>query len=690
VTESQLRPQFRLGVDIGGTFTDLALLDEGSGTLVVHKVLSQPEAPAVGVLQGVAELLEKAGRRPEEIGLFVHGTTIGLNAVLQRKVADTALLVSPGMRDLLEIGRLDKPQRLDLHAAPIQPLVPRRRVIEVPGRLLRDGTELEPVDPAAVEAALAGLDPAVVSVAVCLLNGYASPRHERAIGEIVSRLRPDLAVTLSTDLWPEIREFERASVAVLNAAVRPVVARYLDDLERRAQAAGLPARLYITRSNGGLMPAGAAREVPVHTLLSGPAAGVVGAAALVGAAGVGAALTLDIGGTSADVSIVSGGEAAHSSEAAVGEFPLIMPAVDVFSVGAGGGSIAWFDDLGLLKLGPHSAGAVPGPACYGRGGSEPTVTDAYLLCGFVNPDNFIGGSVKLDSGLAHAALTPIAERLGCGPAEAAEAVLRLATSNMATALLPRLTKRGIDARDLALVAFGGAGPVHACLLAEEIGMRRIVVPATPGTLCAVGAVLSDLRSDHIRTLRRPLQTVSDATIAGIFTEMAEEGRAFLADEKDRIVDLQVKLGANLRYAGQAFDVEVWLPPGTQPGDATAAALGDLFHDAYERLYRNSDRQAALELINLRAQVIGRVTTTTAARADTADTEALATAETTRALRWNGRDLEARVLDRSRLREDRPLPGPAVIEQYDTATVVAPGWTARLDPSGLLILDRKAQ
>ncbi len=674
---------FRLGVDIGGTFTDISLLDEASGEQHIHKVASVQGAPSLAVIGGVAALLEEIGATPGEIGGFVHGTTIGLNAIIERRGAKVALLVSKGNRDVLEIARLQKPNILDLHSTLPERLVPRGRVHETSGRVNASGQIVEPFDGGDMARALGTTDGAgeIESLAICFLHSYANPSVEIEAESQAAGHRPDLPCSRSSALWPEIREYERAMIAVLNAYVQPVMAKYLGALTKEAGDMGLGEDLFVTLSNGGVMSAEAARQAPVKTLLSGPAAGVVGAAYIARQAGVPDAITLDMGGTSADVSIIRDGEPVHSSEARIGDFPLIMPAVDVFSVGAGGGSIAWFDEFGLLKIGPRSAGAEPGPACYGLGGEEPAITDAYLVCGYLNPDNFLGGSMKLEAARADAAIGPIAARLATTPEGAAESMLKIATSNMSTALLPLMAKRGIEPTDFSLIAYGGAGATHACLLARDLRIPRIIIPPAPGTLCALGAAIADLKSDHIHTVRRPLADLADREISEIYDRLEEEGRGWLVQQGTEVERIDVERAADIRYIGQAFDVETPLGGDEKP---SAAMIEAAFHRTYETLYRNSDPAAPVELINLRVRVIGRIPEPELGGIK--PTEAPPGPRIRRRIYLDGGWLEADVLARADLRAGQTISGPAIIEQFDTTTLIAPSFTCRVDGAGYLLIE----
>jgi N-methylhydantoinase A len=677
---------YKLGVDIGGTFTDLTLIEPDGREIHTHKVPSTPDAPSRAVTRGLAELVQRLGETPSAIAGFVHGTTIALNAILENRGARVVLLVTSGNRDILEIARLSKHDHFNLRAAAPPDLLPRRDVIEVSERIDRNGKEVVPMDAAALRAQLGAIDATQVdSFAVCFLNAHMSQDHEVAAGRILAEAFPGHHVSLSTQLWSEIREYERAMVAVLNAYVQPVFSRYLRALQEGTRSIGMQARPYITQSNGGVMSAQTAEEMPVRTLLSGPASGVVGAAYIARLAGVREAVTIDIGGTSADVSLIRDGEPVHSTEARVGNYPVVTPSVDVFAVGAGGGSIAWFDPLGLLKVGPRSAGAVPGPACYGKGNIEPTVTDAYVVCGYVNPDNFIGGAMKLDRGLAEAAVGKIAARLGTSLQEAAEAILKIATANMITALLPMMTKRGVDPRDFALIPFGGAGATHACLIAEEIVIPRIVIPPSPGTTCALGAAIADVKNDYIRTLRGDLGSIRAESIRSGFAELERAGRQWLATENPMIDAICIQRSVDARYYGQAFDIEVSLPG--DPTTLTPEAVAARFHETYEALYRNSDRAARVDLVNLRVRVVGQTRALSLKRLPRASGEPRAKAP--RDIWYGGKRHGARVYERATIESGHRIDGPAVIEQFDTTTVVAPGFSALADAYGVLTLTRKS-
>lgn len=681
--------RYRLGIDIGGTFTDLSLIDDETQSITTHKVQSTPKSPSRAVSRGIVEVMQRVGASPADIGSFVHGTTIALNAVLERRGSQVALLVSEGTRDILELGRQRKSDLFNLRAVMPKPLVPRRRVFEIAGRMAADGQLMAPLDEGAVASAIASLPPEVESVALCFMNAYLDDGHEQQAAAVVAKVRPSLHVSRSTQLWPEIREYERATVATLNAYVQPIMRRYVDELEKETADIGLSTRLYITRSNGGIMSASSAREQPVHTMLSGPASGVVGAAYIAQYSSVTEAVTLDIGGTSADVAVIRDGVPVQSTEAVVGDFPVIMPAVDVFAVGAGGGSIAWFDEAGLLKLGPRSAGAAPGPACYGQGGTAPTTTDAYLVCGFLDPQRFAGGAIPLQLTLAETALTGVAARLGVALEQAAESVLTLATATMAGAILPMLTKRGIDPRDFTLIAFGGAGPTHACLLAQEIGIARVLIPPAPGALCAYGAAMADIRSEQICTHRVPSESADPAALREIFIDLETQARNWLAGERPDLGTVEIHRSASLRYRGQAFDVEVGIPETIPTGAIDGATLAGLFHQSYEVLYRNSDLAASVDIVDLRVAIAGRTHRPEPRLITSAEPGEPPPSTGARSIVHGGRRHLASVHDRAALKAGHVVRGPAVIEQPDTTTVVLPGYLARTDQVGNLMLTWEA-
>jgi N-methylhydantoinase A len=676
--------RYRLGIDIGGTFTDFSLLDETTGELSGFKWPTVPADPARGVLEGLRTLVAERGLDPGAIGYLVHGTTIAINTVIQRNGAALGLLLTRGFGDVLEIQRLRLASPVNFTATRPVPLIPRYRVGEVTERVLADGTVDVALDRDELgrEAARLVEREGAQALVVSFLNAYRTPAHEAEAKKVLAERFPDVPVTCSHEVWPQIREYERTMVAVISAYVRPRVEQYLSNLERELGAAGVRVPLYIAKSNGGVTTARDARQATAETLLSGPASGVIGATAVCGRAGYRDLITFDMGGTSADIALVRDGQPVYSTDETVGDFPVVMPVVGVSSIGAGGGSIAWLDPVGVLKVGPRSAGADPGPACYGRGGTEPALSDAFLLCGFLNPENFVGGRIKLHPDRAAAAMAPLAAALGLTVDGAAEAVVEVATANMYAAFSNVLARHGLDPRDFSLVAFGGAGPVEACFLAQEFHIPRVVVPPSPGTLCAMGAMTADVKSDYIRTLHRRLSAISGKLLAAECAELDARARRWLAEEAPAVGSSAVRFSADCRYVGQAFQIEVPIEAAWLGGDATGALRG-AFHDLHERLYAHADRRADVELIDLRATITGR--TPKPELSPVARGHGAATPAGRRPIHYRKQRYDAHVYQRRDLRAGQHLDGPAIVEQDDTTTLVPAGFRAEVDAFGNLVV-----
>lgn len=686
----------RIGIDVGGTFTDFVLADMERGRLVFHKEPSVPSDPSASVERGIAALVQEHGIDPAGVELVVHGTTIGLNAIIQRRGARMAMVVSEGNRDVLEIARLRLPSSYDFTEPREAPLVPRRLMFEVGARSRSDGRierRPEPDEIAHVARLIRAAD--VDAVAVMLLNSYRDAALEM---EVAARLRehlPGVLVTESAVLWPEVREYERALVAGLNAYIHPLMTRYFDRLTARVASKGVAGPVYITANNGGTLSLDTARERPIDTVLSGPASGVVAATRVGNDVGRPKLVTIDMGGTSADISIVTAGAPEFTTSTFVGDFPLMMPVVNVGAIGAGGGSILWVDAQGLLKVGPVSAGADPGPVAYGRGGQVPTVTDCYLALGMLDPGRFLGGRMRLDLAAARRALEDIADKLGLTGADrgldVAEAALRVASAKMATELTKLMATAGVDPRDFALVAYGGAGPTHANLLAEEAALDAVIVPTAPGTFCALGAILADVRRDYVRTARHRIaapgtrDAAQDAfpKVAAVIAELEAEALAWVGREGALIGAHDLVIALKLRYPEQAYELEIIVPEADRTG-LDAATVARLFHAEHQRLYGFSEPQSALQVSTVRLGVIGRVPPVALPRA--ANRAPVATG--TRSIRHKGRDVVATTYDRESLGHGAVVSGPSIVEQPDTTVLVLPGWRAVADRLGTLHLTRE--
>lgn len=675
----------RIGIDVGGTFTDFVLSNPRDGSLSFYKEPSTPDDPSRALNEGLSALLKQAGLGPKDVGVLMHGTTIGLNAIIQRKGARIGVVVTSGFRDVLEIGRCRMPSAFDLHASKEAPLVPRARILEIGARLSANGEVRQQPDAAEIAQlgkALAALR--LDAAAVVLLNGYTNPEFEVELSEKLSVAAGGLQVTSAAAIWPEIREYERTLVACLNAYIQPLMSRYFDNLRAGLKERGVEAPIVVTASNGGSLSAGSAVDRPVETILSGPASGVMSAVRLAQASQVGRIITFDMGGTSSDIAIASSGTPELATRTDIGGLPLVLPVVDVSAIGAGGGSVVWVDDHGVLKVGPQSAGAYPGPVCYGNGGLNPAVTDCYLTLGYIDPAGFLGGRMKLDGEAARAALAAIGERIGIKgnaanvAAETAEGALLVATAGMASALFKTLAERGLEPRDFALVPFGGAGPTHANLLAEEVGIPHIVIPPAASTFCAMGAAAADLRRDFVRSLRLALNTKTAQTLANTFAALQAEGETWLAAEGSGEGDTVFERGVDMRYAGQAYELRILLG---ETYDVETLAEG--FHKEHERIYGFRDLGAVIELGTARLAAIGRAAPLPIPRLDKDGDPAKP--KGTRQVFCKGKWLEAEVYDRPSLVVNQQIVGPAVVEQSDTTIVILPGWSARVDDAGNLHL-----
>ncbi|WP_291296893.1 hydantoinase/oxoprolinase family protein [Elioraea sp.] len=679
-------PHLRVGVDIGGTFTDFALLDETTGRVTALKIPSDRARPAASVFAGLREFLDGSGARAEDIAYFSHGTTLAVNTILEYNGARTALLVTNGLRDILHIGRHRLPDIFNFFTDMPRPLVRRAHVVEIAERCLADGTVAATVTRAMIEDAVVRLrEIGAEAVAVGFLHSYRNPANERATKRLLEELAPDLYVSLSSEVWPQMREFERTLAGVMNAYVGRRMERYFGDLEAGLRDEfRLAAPVLSTKSNGGVMTAAEAARRPTETLMSGPAAGAMGAAFLGRAAGFDRLITLDIGGTSTDVSVIDG-EPRYSTDNHVGNFPVIMPAVDVTSIGAGGGSIAWADSFGVIKVGPQSAGARPGPACYGLGGERPTLTDAFVCLGIVDAGEIAGGRVRIDRALADRAIDGLAAKAGMGREETAEAVIRIATSHIYATLVPLLARKGVDYSEYTLLPFGGAGPMHGLLVAREVGIRRVIVPPQPGVLCAMGALVADVRRDFVRTFHESFEKGHGGGLAARMdaaaADLRREGAGWLDSQGLAYIARRFRPSADLRYEGQSFEIEVSLDD--VPLDAGDGPLISAFEREYEKLYGYAGVGGRIEVRELRMAAVGETAKPRLERRDNAP-EMAPLAVRTKQIFHDGAWRDAAFLDRDDLPSGVEVRGPAVIRQYDTTTFVPSGYVVAVDVHGNLI------
>ena len=686
MAEGQARP-LRVGIDIGGTFTDLIAFDERTGALSIGKVLTTPSEPAAGVQTGLAETLANAGEGPEAVGGIIHGTTLVTNALIERKGATTALLTTKGFRDAIEIRREGRYDLYDIFLEMPPPLAPRRRRLEVDERILADGSIYKPLDLAQVPALVARLrELGVEAVAVSLLHSYRNPEHERALGAALAEQAPELIVSLSSDVVAEIHEYERASTALANVYVRPLVERYLHDLEARLRDGGMgDVPLLIMLSSGGTATVDTARRFPIRLIESGPAAGALAASHYGTLTGRPDLLSFDMGGTTAKACLIDDGEPLVAPDFEVARvyrfkrgsgLPVRVPVIEMIEIGAGGGSIARVDSLGLLKVGPDSAGAEPGPACYGRGGTEPTVTDADLVLGYLDPGFFLGGRMSLDLAAAKEAIAPLAARLNMDVTAAAWGIHQVVNENMAGAARIHAVERGKDPRSRALFGFGGAGPVHAYRVAEILRSPELIVPLGAGVTSALGFLVAPLAFDYVRSYPAPLDALDWARINAILDEMVAEGAATLAESGVPRNALTIRRTADLRYRGQGHEVAVPVPDGELGPDSLAALEGN-FDTVYRHLYGRVAEGVSLEAVSWRVVVSGPRPSIDL-RARPADGDAGSDANAARKgeraiyLPEQGDYATVPIYDRYRLGPGATFAGPAIIEERESTTIFGGG------------------
>jgi N-methylhydantoinase A len=663
----------RLGVDVGGTFTDLVAL--AGDELVTAKVPSTPDDQAAGVVRAV----EVADLTPEDVAVFAHGSTVATNALLERRGARIALVTTHGFRDVIEIGRQNRPALYDLGRDRPPMLVPRELRFTVRERMGPDG-EVAPLDEDSLAKAVERVrDAEVDGVAVCLLFAFMHPEHERKVGEALrDALGDDVHIALSSEVLPEFREYERGSTTVADTYLTPILAGYLRSLADQVADLGLAEPL-VMQSSGGVTEIATAAAHAARCVLSGPAGGVVGAAWVAGRSGYSDLLTFDMGGTSTDVAPIIGGAVQTTTESVIAGVPIKLPMVDVHTVSAGGGSIAWVDDGGALRVGPQSAGADPGPAAYGQGGEEPTVTDANLYLGYLADGAELGGEVVLRRELAEQALTRVGEKLGLDAHETAAGIVRVANAEMTRALRVISVERGFDPREFTLVAFGGAGGMHACALAEEMGMDRVLVPKASGVLSALGLAISDVRRDSVRPWLAELADVDAGELEDAFAELEDDAREHLPGLAGDDREIELEREADLRYRGQSFELTV---PAGDLGDLDE--LEERFHGKHQQRYGYRMDGEAVQLVNLRLTATRPGAKPELREAKASEDEP---GQDTREASFDDDQVEAAVLDRAALGAGSTVEGPAIVEFAEATCVVRPGWRGEIDEAGTLVLER---
>lgn len=678
----QRSPRYKLAVDTGGTFTDFCLLGI-NGEIDVFKEPSSPDDPSRAVLEGIKKISRQKGISPEQIDLFLHGTTVATNAVLERKGARLALITTKGFKDIIFIGRQNRPHLYNFRHLKPRPLVSRSLVFEVNERVLADGSvavDLEERDMASAVAQIA--EAGVDSVAICLLHAYANPVHETLLKRALEQRLPHLSVTISSEILPEFREYERISTTVLNAFVRPIVDRYLGRLEKGLKSAGIKSGLYIMQSNGGVIDSTLAREQSARTVMSGPAGGVLAGICVARLTGYKNLITADMGGTSMDIGLIRRGEPRFTTEGSIEGYPLRLPMLDVHTVGAGGGSIAWVDRGGALRVGPQSAGAFPGPACYNRGGEEPTVTDANLVLGRLRPEDFAGGTTLRREPAERSISQKVGKPLGLKLEEAAEGIIRVVNANMVRAIRVVSVQKGHDPRDFTLMAFGGAGPLHAVELAKELGIPRVLVPPYPGVTSAWGMLAADVRHDYTLTFRADLTPEAVTEMNSRFAQLESRGMSELAGKGFPDDGILISRFADIRYKGQSYELSIPVPDSLL-GEKEAAAITRYFHRLHRRCYGYCRENAPLEVVALRSAAAGKLPKT---KLRPATGKQKPVPSGVRMVYLAGELLKVPVYQRRQIPAGWEAQGPAIISQVDTTTLLWPGDSARCDRWGNLVIN----
>ncbi len=697
--------RFRIGVDIGGTFTDGTLVDSVTGRVTTSKVLTTPADPASGFISAVQKLLDLDGNvATDAIEHVVHATTVATNAIIEGKIAKTAFVTTEGFRDMLEIARQIRPSLYDLQFEKPAPLVPRQLCFEVPERLDAKGQVVTPLDEKALAEVVERIaESEVEAVAVCLLHSYRNRDHERRISEAIAARLPNVIISLSADVVPEFREYLRASTTVINSAVAPIVSTYLNSISEKLHANDITSELLVMQSSGGVYPASAATDNPVFMVESGPAAGAVAAAYLGSALGYADVISFDMGGTTAKASLIRGGQpnitkdynVGGSAQAGAGAFggasgyPIRTPVVDLVEIGAGGGSIAWVDSGGALRVGPHSAGADPGPVCYDLGGTEPTITDANLVLGRLDPNYFAGGDMSLNLELARESIRiQCADPLELSVEEAAHGIVEIANTAMVNALRLVSVQRGHDPRDFMLVGFGGAGPAHAVRLAEHAGIPRVLIPLGPGTASALGLLVTDVRMEGSATLIIRADEIDLSRISNEFDRLQAAGREAHRVATSASGDPIFERAVEMRYWGQSFELSIPAPASNVIDDAWMNHLTESFHEAHETAYGFRASDEPVELVNLRLTTIGKITRPEMRKLDNTGIDASVASKGKRAVYFSeitGQKgiMETTVFDREKLPAGAVFSGPAIIEEPDCTTVIHPAWTAIVDEYGNL-------
>ncbi len=681
----------RISIDVGGTFTDVVLIDDAAGQIHYTKVLTTHQNLAEGVIAGIDRILEMVAASFDQVDYLVHGTTIGTNALIERKGALTGLVTTEGMRDVLDIGRIERPDAglYDIFVDTPQPLVPRYLRREVRERVGADGSVVIPLDEETARREVRFLkEQAVQSIAICFLFSFRNPAHEQRVRQICQELFPEATVSISSEVAPEFREFERTSTTVISAYLQPVLDRYLNNLEGQLKKQYGKVDLRIMQASGGSMTTQDARGRAVNVVNSGPAGGALAAAFVGKLTGDQQIIGVDMGGTSFDIGLIDRGEPRVAPESQFEGFPVKMPILDVHAIGAGGGSLAWVDKGGALNVGPESARSEPGPACYGLGGERPTVTDANLVLGRLSADYFLGGEMKLYPELAEKAIREhVARPLGTSLEEAASGIIRVVNANMVRGISVSSTERGFDVREFALLPFGGAGPLHAVELAEDLGMSRVVIPMYPSTLSAVGLLVANTRHDYVTTMAKSQEDLVPEEVLAAFKDLEAQGQAQLKAQNvpDDLVEIQ--WSADIRYAGQSYELNTPVTRKETLTQADMAEVIDRFHQLHYRIYAYGSAEETVEFINLRVGAIGKVPPVSFVRRDKAGNDPSAARKNPRPVFYPAHGfIDTAVYERDLLQPGNVVSGPCLVEEIASTSVLTPGAKGTVDEYGNIIVE----
>lgn len=669
---------YRLGVDVGGTFTDLLLFDDKSKKITLEKVPTTIKNQSLGIIDGIEKITSQLKISPCEIALFMHGTTAATNAILEQKGAKTAIIVTKGFKDVLQIMRQDRPKLYDFFARRPDALVKRHLRFEIPERILYTGKIHSVLNINKLKLIINKIKKhRIEAVAICLINSYANDIHEKKIKRMLQKACPDIYISISSEVLPEIKEYERMSTTTINASVHPIVESYLCDLRNRLDHIGTTKTVHMIQSNAGIMPSSLASKRSVNTVLSGPAAGVLGGVALAKQAGYKNIITVDMGGTSFDICLAYDGQPKITHGTEIGGHALKIPMIDIHTIGAGGGSIAWIDAGGVLKVGPESAGATPGPACYKKGGTDPTVTDANLILGRLNPGNFLGGEMDVDKQAAYDVIEKkLAKPLAMDVYEVAEGIIRVINASMVRGIRYVSVEKGYDPREFIMVCFGGNGPVHAAELAEELAIPEVMIPFAPGVNCAYGLLIADFRSDYVTTYLTPLNTCNMNKLNEKFKNIECEAREKMFNEGINEDDIIFHRSIDLRYVGQSYELEVIVPNGV----ITKKQLSDIkteYDKLHKKKYGFCRYDELAEIVNLRLICVG-ISPKAKLKKERLDNEIPKGVVKKREVFFKGKFIKTNIFSRHMLKPGNIIKGPAIIEQKDSTTVIPPLHMAGID------------